>query len=392
MRAAHNLRALSEKFTVHLLIIALYKGDEEVPSEEILRLCTSWRRINTRAYFKENILRKLKKLVPWSKTGHPPEWALWNSSAEKESDAYLARQKCQNIWVFRFYMFPWIERRIRQGLPVWLDLDELESSTRERLAALHATLGEHKLSRQRQREAAVFRDCEKNFLPLFSHVVTSSRLQTGRLQRTLPRVTIWPNIISRPIHSDRPKQAGPERALLFVGNASYFPNRDAIRQAAEEILPRVQRLVGSHSVVLRVVGSGPEDFRVKRAHGEQVKWLGKVADLSPVYARTDIVIVPLRTGGGTRIKILEAFAHRKAVVSTRIGAEGLEVAHARELLLADDPDEFAAACADLLLDAERRDRLAAAGCAYVTARHSEDNLRPQAAALALEAAEMIPGN
>jgi glycosyltransferase involved in cell wall biosynthesis len=68
----------------------------------------------------------------------------------------------------------------------------------------------------------------------------------------------------------------------------------------------------------------------------------------------------------------------------------LAVTHDRELLLADDPDEFAAACAGLLLDAERRDRLAAAGYAYVMAHHTEENLQPQVAALAAEAAEALP--
>jgi glycosyltransferase involved in cell wall biosynthesis len=133
-----------------------------------------------------------------------------------------------------------------------------------------------------------------------------------------------------------------------------------------------------------------DEQRTGPAELPQVEWLGYVADLTPVYAAADLVIVPLRTGGGTRIKILEAFAHRKAVVSTRIGAEGLAVAHDRELLLADDPDEFAAVAADLLLNAEKRDRLAAAGYAFVAAHHSEDNLRPQVAALAAEAGEALP--
>jgi glycosyltransferase involved in cell wall biosynthesis len=390
MRAAHNLRALSEKFTVHLLIIALYGESEETPPEEILRLCASWKHINTRAYFKEKVLRKLKNFVPWSATRHLPQWAAWNASSQKEVDAYLARHNCSNLWVFRFYLFPWVERKIRRGLRVWLDLDELESSTRTRQAALHTMLGHHKVSRQLRREAAAYRDREKKLLPLFHHVMTSSRLETERLQKTLPRVTTWPNIISRPILPDQPQQPQPEKTLLFVGNMGYFPNLDAARRAVEEILPRVQKRVGAPLVVFQVAGTSMAQFSAEMAGIRQVECLGTVADLGPVYARADVVVVPLRTGGGTRIKILEAMAHRKAIISTRIGAEGLEVAHERELLLANEPEEFAAACAELLLDAEKRDRVAGAGHAYVTTNYGEDNLRPQAEALAQEIAETSP--
>jgi glycosyltransferase involved in cell wall biosynthesis len=85
---------------------------------------------------------------------------------------------------------------------------------------------------------------------------------------------------------------------------------------------------------------------------------GYVDDFAPELARTDVMIVPLRHGAGTRLKILEAFAHGVPVVSTSIGASGLDVHDGRHLLIADDPNAFATACARLLRDETLRDKLA----------------------------------
>jgi glycosyltransferase involved in cell wall biosynthesis len=394
MRAAHNLRALSEKFTVHLLVISIFRPGREIPPEEIVRLCGGWKQLDVHASLTGKVVRHLKEFVPGRKAKMPPEWALWNSTTDREIDAWLAGLGCRNLWVFRFSLYPWIRTRIGHGARVWLDLDELDSSARERQATLHAKLGRHEMERRLQREAVAFRHCEEQFLPRFDLVVTASRRETERLQKNLPGVNLgtWPNIISRPILSGDSKSPRPEWTLLFVGAFNYFPNRDAIRYAAEEILPRLQSRLGARPVLLQAAGSKMEEFRAEFADLRNVEWLGTVADLTPVYARADIVIVPLRAGGGTRLKIMEAFAHRKAVVSTRIGAEGLEVEHDRELLLADGPDEIAAACAELLLNAEKRDRLAAAGCAFGTVHHGEDALRAGAAALAAEASRPMRGN
>jgi glycosyltransferase involved in cell wall biosynthesis len=100
-----------------------------------------------------------------------------------------------------------------------------------------------------------------------------------------------------------------------------------------------------------------------------------VADLAPVYADADAVVVPLRAGGGTRIKILEAFVHRRPVVSTSLGAEGLEVEHHRHLLLADTPEDFAAQCARLAGDPALRESLTAGGFELASTRHTVERVR-----------------
>lgn len=100
-----------------------------------------------------------------------------------------------------------------------------------------------------------------------------------------------------------------------------------------------------------------------------------VPDVAPEYEKAAVVVVPLRAGSGTRIKILEAFSFRRPVVSTSIGAEGLGVRHEQELLIADTPEQFAAACARLLTDAQLRNRLVESAYSFFRADYSVDRAR-----------------
>ena len=140
----------------------------------------------------------------------------------------------------------------------------------------------------------------------------------------------------QPTVAQRPK--GTE--LLFVGALDWFANIDAIAWFVTKIFPLLRS--ADPSIHLRVVGSRPHD-RVRRLVDgvAGVTLIGEVEDVRPFFARSDVVVVPLRVAGGTRIKILEAMAAGKPLVSTSIGAEGLEVQHGVHLLLADQPVDFA---------------------------------------------------
>jgi glycosyltransferase involved in cell wall biosynthesis len=103
----------------------------------------------------------------------------------------------------------------------------------------------------------------------------------------------------------------------------------------------------------------------------QIDWVFDAPDCTPYYRRCALSIAPIRVGGGTRIKIVEAFAHRHPVVATAKGCEGLEVADGTHLLVADEPRRFAEACARLLKDGELSRRLAQAGFDYFEANHTQ---------------------
>ena len=157
-------------------------------------------------------------------------------------------------------------------------------------------------------------------------------------------------------------------SLVFTGSMDWYPNEDAILHFVEAILPRVLREVPEAS--LTVVGRHPSARLRAAAAGRPVRITGGVDDVRPYVAKAGVYVVPLRVGGGTRLKIFEALAMGKAVVSTTVGAEGLPLVTGRHFLRRDDPDEFARAVVALVRDERRRESLGAAGRRLMEERHS----------------------
>lgn len=126
--------------------------------------------------------------------------------------------------------------------------------------------------------------------------------------------------------------------LLFFGANNYFPNHDALIYFIDEILPKI--VERRPNVKLSIVGPGAQPAVLAR-QGKHVEIVGYVDDVMPHLDSASVVVVPLRIGGGTRLKIVEAMAKSKAIVSTRIGAEGIDVTDGKDVLLADSPTQFA---------------------------------------------------
>jgi len=147
--------------------------------------------------------------------------------------------------------------------------------------------------------------------------------------------------------------------LLFTGTLSHPPNAEGIRWFADRAWPDVR--AARPDARLLVVGRDAPRAVLELAGRPGIEVVGAVPAMSPFFARATAVVVPLLSGGGTRLKILEAFACARSVVSTTTGCEGLAVEDGRELLVADGAEAFAAATLDLLNDADRRQLLAAAG-------------------------------
>jgi polysaccharide biosynthesis protein PslH len=166
-----------------------------------------------------------------------------------------------------------------------------------------------------------------------------------------------------------PADEGPGE-LLFVGSLEYPPNIDAVTYFVQEILPRVQ--ARHPDARLTIVGVRPREAARRLHNGVDVVVVGSVPDLEPYYRRAALVVVPMRLGGGTRIKVLEALAHGKALVTTSIGAEGLSLTAGEALEIADGPEAFADACVRLLGDAAARRRLGESGRAQVLERYEWD--------------------
>jgi sugar transferase (PEP-CTERM/EpsH1 system associated) len=157
------------------------------------------------------------------------------------------------------------------------------------------------------------------------------------------------------------------RGMVFTGSMDWLPNEDAVIYFCREILPRIR--TDEPGATLTIVGRAPTPAVRRLAADQGVTVTGRVADVRPHVQDAAVYVVPLRIGGGTRLKIFEAMAMGKAVVSTTVGAEGLPVEDGEHLLLADEPDVFARSVVRLFRDVERRRSLGAAARRLVAERY-----------------------
>lgn len=167
----------------------------------------------------------------------------------------------------------------------------------------------------------------------------------------------------------------PPQTLVFTGTMDFRPNVDAVLWFAQEVLPLIKPQVPDLQVY--IVGQRPharlEVLRADRA----ITITGAVDDTRPYITAASVYIVPLRMGGGTRLKLLEALALQAPIVSTTLGAEGFAVTNGRELLLADEAASFAQAIVELLEDRERVQALRAAGRSFAVQHYDWRSIVPQ---------------
>jgi glycosyltransferase involved in cell wall biosynthesis len=194
-------------------------------------------------------------------------------------------------------------------------------------------------------------------------------------------VVVIPNGTNRPTRLVRQPSRSQPPTLLFQGQMTYPPNADGAVYFVDRVLPHI--VAAKPLVQFRIVGRCDETVARLRSH-PNVSVTDHVADIEPELARADVVVVPLRFGSGTRLKIIEAFAHRIPVVSTTVGAEGLGVTAGEELLIADDDVGLAAACLRVLGDEPLRRALADRAEALYERQFQWSAIRERAAALARE--------
>jgi glycosyltransferase involved in cell wall biosynthesis len=161
---------------------------------------------------------------------------------------------------------------------------------------------------------------------------------------------------------------GPGEAdVVFTAKMDFRPNVDAVLWFAQEVLPLIRR--ESPETRFWAVGRDPHPRLAPLAEEPAVVLTGWVEDVRPYFAGAGVYVIPLRIGGGTRLKVLEAMAIGKAIVSTALGCEGFDLVADQELVIADTPAEFAAAVLALLRDPERRARMARAARRFAGSRY-----------------------
>jgi glycosyltransferase involved in cell wall biosynthesis len=155
--------------------------------------------------------------------------------------------------------------------------------------------------------------------------------------------------------------------MVFTGSMDWLPNEDGMTYFCREILPRIRQ--AEPDATLSIIGRSPTPSVRKLAEIPGVEVTGRVDDVRPHIARGSVYIVPLRIGGGTRLKIFEAMSMGKAVVSTTVGAEGLPVTNGSDIAIADEPARFAHAVVHLMRDVEARRQIEAAARRLVVEKY-----------------------
>jgi glycosyltransferase involved in cell wall biosynthesis len=331
MRAGTVLEVLSRRYDVHLLVVPLYAAvTPSIPGTF------------------ENLCRGAAILSP------RPQRQGWLRHTRFWEDI-----RFDVVHVFRLATVPFSEpylggffRRPQRHL----DLDDIESLTCRRLAALYRQNGVDAMAAHEESEAARVESLENEAFRRFDRVYVCSASDRDKLAgRTQAQVCVLPNGVRLPTGVPA-RTADGVFTFLFVGTLGYYPNEDAVRYLCAEIVPRIRELAGS-GFVANIAGTGASESLRQAMSVPQVRFLGAVADLPAWYALADAIVAPIRAGGGTRIKILEAFSYQRPVVATSVATEGIEARAEEHVVIGDTPADFAQQCARLMSEGELRDRL-----------------------------------
>jgi glycosyltransferase involved in cell wall biosynthesis len=205
----------------------------------------------------------------------------------------------------------------------------------------------------------------------FDGCTFTSERDEGIARKEVPsaRTAVIPNGVDVHAFAPRPGERTPQKTVLFFGAINYFPNTDAVLFFLREVAPLLARR--HPDALIRIVGPGAPPEVVALA-SDRVQVVGFVDDLPAEIARASVVVAPLRIGGGTRLKIVEAMAMAKPIVATTLGAEGLDVQSEQDILLADEPEALARAIGRVLDDETLAARLGEAARKRAEACYSWD--------------------
>lgn len=268
---------------------------------------------------------------------------------------------------------PWGQFSSKPRPHLVIDIDDLESGKMWRAAALESWRSKRRYLTLLEWVKLVA--YERRVLRRFDWVLVCSDRDRHFLQRVQSglRVEVFANGADLPPALDRRPAKDDGRTLLYFGAMGYPPNEDAVLFFAEAILPLVRQRVPD--VRLVIAGKSPSTRVLALDDRHSVAVTGYVEDKTAIYGDCTALIVPLRYGGGTRIKILEAMAAGKPVVSTSVGCEGLDAVAGRHLLVADRPQDFAHACVTLLTRPDERQALSEAARQLIHSRYRYSDIR-----------------
>ncbi len=275
------------------------------------------------------------------------------SGFEAQIDRFLAGQKYEAAFIEHFWCAPYSDLVRSHSKRVLVDLYNIESAWHRSMASSESGA----LAWAHRRFARAALEAERYWLPRADGVLVTSCNDAKLVREIVPdvRVTVYPNALPSivpPPRSDRPE-------IIFSGNLEYAPNIQAVRFFHRNVWPALQSRWPK--LKWKILSKNPGSIRDLALGDSDIQITGFVPDAVAVIAQAQVAVVPLLAGSGTRIKILEAWAASTPVVSTTLGAEGLEYRDREHLILADDAESFTAAVSELLALPVNRERIGAAG-------------------------------
>ncbi|MFB3776968.1 MAG: glycosyltransferase [Bryobacteraceae bacterium] len=272
---------------------------------------------------------------------------------EAKIGRFMGENRYRLALIEHFWCAPYFEQLASCTGAVVLDLHNIESMLMSRRASIAPPLASSAL----RRFARASLRLERKWLPRFHHLLAASEPDAIRLREICPdsRISVYPNAL--------PPLPLPDVAqghiLAFSGNLEYDPNVDAVRFFRRRVWPLLRtRWPG---LVWRLIGRNPQVVAHCVRGDSRIELAGPPAAAVEALAAAEVVVVPVRSGSGTRVKILEAWAAGRPIVSTTLGAEGLPARDGENLLIADTADGFAAAVSKLLESPDLRRQLGRAG-------------------------------
>ncbi|MEZ5362704.1 MAG: glycosyltransferase [Bryobacterales bacterium] len=352
MRSAGLLRYLADRYTVDFLGFAVEGGGDpsaSLPDGLVRQADTVWLPRHG-VSLGERIVRNTSRVI----RGRLP-------LMDRFSDPIAAAQ-AQNILQGRRYRLAVIEhfwcadylQMVREAADlVVLDLHNVES-------ALHAGCAQTEPWPQRVGHRFFHRraeQLERRMFAQFDLVLATSRTDAARVRALSPGVlvSVMPNSIPLREVPDVPES----EVIAFSGNLEYHPNVSAVRFFATQVWPGIRRT--HNSLVWRLIGKNPHAVQDVVGADPRIELSGEVSDALPEIAKAKVVVVPLLAGSGTRVKIVEAWAAARPVISTPIGAEGLPIVDGENIVLAETPENWMKQVLQLLEDERSRTNLGAAG-------------------------------
>ena len=366
IRAYHSLLALSELYDPHVLVLGHYENSHLAGPPRELRQAR-WEHVRVRSFLTRRgrslrILDDLSAALYSRFYEQPSEWRFATAGAIQRAAEAFKGVPFDLVHVHRLFSVPFVQSYLssdRAPLRTQLDLEQIESYTRWRTASLYEANGNKLRAWRLMHDAEQYRRIEKTELSQWDRLYVSSDLAVDRLRKLtgVGEVEVLPNVIDD-FAPDRDSDQTPDPfTFLFVGQLGYYPNADAVRFFIRNVWPHVAQWAGQE-VRFDVIGYDASESLIEEVETTPgAQWIGPVEDVRRYYAHADAAVAPIRAGGGTHIKVVEAFAHRVPVVATSIAAEGLDVAAERHLLVADSPLRFAQSCVRLIEKPELRNWL-----------------------------------